>query len=281
MNATSEGVFPMSKTSYEIFGLRSDPRSDRLVLMRNGPGYIVTIIGVYLLLSIRVGPQLMKNRKPFELRNTLLAYNCFMVFLNVYFFARSLFTFKFGKLLLEFQFPTDYDNFSEDKLEQVSFCHLYLLSKLLDFMDTFFFVLRKKSSQLTPLHLYHHASVPFCVWLAVAFAPTAGVNGIFPIFNSLVHVVMYSYYALSAMGPAIQKYLWWKKYITQIQLVQFIIFFFYGGTYFFYQTNWPRVLMYTAIAQPPLYLVMFFSFYIRSYCLNEVKTKKNKWSGFS
>lgn len=37
--------------------------------------------------------------------------------------------------------------------------------------------------------------------------------------NSMVHVVMYFYYGLSAAGPAFQKYLWWKKHITAIQLV--------------------------------------------------------------
>lgn len=37
--------------------------------------------------------------------------------------------------------------------------------------------------------------------------------------NCMVHVVMYFYYALSAAGPAFQKYLWWKKHITAIQLV--------------------------------------------------------------
>ena len=34
-----------------------------------------------------------------------------------------------------------------------------------------------------------------------------------PCVNSFVHVVMYSYYFLSGMGPAVQKYLWLKKYI--------------------------------------------------------------------
>ena len=38
--------------------------------------------------------------------------------------------------------------------------------------------------------------------------------------NSFVHVVMYTYYALSAMGPEVQKYLWWKRYLTQFQLVR-------------------------------------------------------------
>lgn len=36
--------------------------------------------------------------------------------------------------------------------------------------------------------------------------------------NSFIHVLMYSYYGLSAI-PAMRPYLWWKKYITQGQLV--------------------------------------------------------------
>jgi len=30
---------------------------------------------------------------------------------------------------------------------------------------------------------------------------------------------MYIYYALSALGPRYQKYLWWKKYMTTMQIV--------------------------------------------------------------
>lgn len=37
--------------------------------------------------------------------------------------------------------------------------------------------------------------------------------------NSTVHVIMYFYYGLSAAGPRFQKFLWWKKYMTAIQLV--------------------------------------------------------------
>lgn len=38
--------------------------------------------------------------------------------------------------------------------------------------------------------------------------------------NSSVHVVMYLYYGLSALGPVAQPYLWWKKHMTAIQLVR-------------------------------------------------------------
>lgn len=40
------------------------------------------------------------------------------------------------------------------------------------------------------------------------------------LLNSVVHVIMYTYYGLTAMGPNYQKYLWWKKYLTTIQLVR-------------------------------------------------------------
>jgi len=36
--------------------------------------------------------------------------------------------------------------------------------------------------------------------------------------NSSVHVLMYSYYFLATF-PSMRPYLWWKKYMTMIQLV--------------------------------------------------------------
>lgn len=46
-----------------------------------------------------------------------------------------------------------------------------------------------------------------------------GMGTFHALLNCVVHVVMYTYYGLSAMGPRYQKYLWWKKYLTTIQLV--------------------------------------------------------------
>lgn len=53
---------------------------------------------------------------------------------------------------------------------------------------------------------------------------TAGGHGTFSnLVNNLVHVIMYFYYMLSAMGPQYQKYLWWKKHLTTLQLVSSLI----------------------------------------------------------
>lgn len=40
--------------------------------------------------------------------------------------------------------------------------------------------------------------------------------------NSFIHVIMYTYYGISALGPEYQKYLWWKRYLTMLQLVRLL-----------------------------------------------------------
>ena len=55
-----------------------------------------------------------------------------------------------------------------------------------------------------------------------------------------VHTVMYFYYLCAAFGPEVQKYLWWKKYITTIQLVQFVLVFFHALQPLFFECNFPR-----------------------------------------
>ncbi|CAG2110367.1 unnamed protein product [Medioppia subpectinata] len=247
--------------------LRTNVIIDETFLFRGGLWPITAILVAYLLFSLVLGPKLMANRKPYQLRGPIFAYNIFMVVLNVYFFFESIQAYEFGRALMNFEYPpNDTKDLSAQEMRRLTFVYWYFISKIIDLMDTVFFVLRKKWSQVSPLHLYHHSSVPLCVWLAVKFAPTAGVNGIFPILNSAVHVLMYTYYALSAFGPSVQKYLWWKRYITQVQLIQFMVFFVYGTTYLFKQTGWPTILICTSVAQPPLYLILFTSFYLNTYC---------------
>lgn len=48
----------------------------------------------------------------------------------------------------------------------------------------------------------------------------AGGHGVFIGFiNCIVHVVMYFYYLLSAWDKEYKKNVWWKKHITQLQIV--------------------------------------------------------------
>lgn len=46
-----------------------------------------------------------------------------------------------------------------------------------------------------------------------------GHSTFFGLLNTFVHIIMYTYYLLSAFGPRIRPYLWWKKYLTTLQMV--------------------------------------------------------------
>lgn len=47
----------------------------------------------------------------------------------------------------------------------------YYFSKLIEFMDTFFFILRKNNHQITFLHIYHHASMLNIWWFVMNWIP--------------------------------------------------------------------------------------------------------------
>ncbi|XP_078461476.1 very long chain fatty acid elongase 4-like, partial [Lampetra fluviatilis] len=66
-----------------------------------------------------------------------------------------------------------------------------------------------------------HSSMIINWWLGVKYVP-GGQAFFIGIVNSFVHVFMYTYYGLSVLGPAVQKYLWWKSYLTILQLVKFV-----------------------------------------------------------
>ena len=64
----------------------------------------------------------------------------------------------------------------------------FYASKACEFFDTVSMVLRKKTRQLSFLHLYHHATMFPIWWLGVAYV--AGGNSMIAIINAMVHVIM-------------------------------------------------------------------------------------------
>lgn len=81
--------------------------------------------------------------------------------------------------------------------------------------------MRKRYDQVSTLHVIHHGIMPVSVWWGVKFTP-GGHSSFFGFLNTFVHIIMYTYYMLAAMGPHMQKYLWWKRYLTVLQMVGFI-----------------------------------------------------------
>lgn len=50
----------------------------------------------------------------------------------------------------------------------------------------------------------------------------AGHGAMIGIVNSAVHTIMYFYYLLTCINSDYKKNIWWKKYITQLQIVSLI-----------------------------------------------------------
>ncbi|XP_023348093.1 elongation of very long chain fatty acids protein 4, partial [Eurytemora carolleeae] len=84
-------------------------------------------------------------------------------------------------------------------------------------IDSLFIILRKKNQQLSFLHVYHHATMFGLWWIGTKYV-AGGSSFLGAMFNCVVHVFMYTYYALAACGESMKPYLWWKKYLTLIQV---------------------------------------------------------------
>lgn len=66
---------------------------------------------------------------------------------------------------------------------------------------------------------FFHFDLFFSSDILFVSSHTGGHSTFFGLLNTFVHIVMYSYYLFSALGPQFQKYLWWKKYLTALQMV--------------------------------------------------------------
>ncbi|CAN8027086.1 unnamed protein product [Ixodes persulcatus] len=240
-----------------------DPRTrDYPVVM--SPLFVFPMILSYLYFVRVAGPRWMKNREPFKIVNIIRLYNLIMVYLNAKFLVAvlSLTYLPGGRYSLWCQGITGY---MDDDFERFyKFGWFFVSVRYADFLDTVFFVLRKKFTQITHLHVIHHTIVAVNVWFFVLFAPEGQVALGLSI-NVFVHVIMYSYYFLATFGPAVQRYLWWKKYLTTMQIVQFVILILHMSIPLFVDCGFPRHLCLLGGAQTALILVLFVNFYIQAY----------------
>merc|ERR1712002_772437 len=155
---------------------------------------------------------------------------------------------------------------SPQALRMVQVAWLFWFSKIIELMDTIFFVLRKKHGQITFLHIFHHSLMPWTWWWGVSYAP-GGMGSFHAMVNSTVHVIMYFYYGLAAAGPRFQKFLWWKKYMTAIQLTQFVLVSLHATQYYFMDScdyQFPMII-HLIWMYGTFFFVLFSNFWIQAY----------------
>nr|CAH7761848.1 unnamed protein product [Callosobruchus chinensis] len=196
---------------------RSDPRVHQWRFM-GSPGPTLYIIAAYLALVLLVLPAYMRNRKPFDLTKIIRVYNISQVLACcalIYMFLSA------GWLQGDYSFgcqPIDYSNNQKAVQLVTAFWWIYIL-KQVELVETIFFVLRKKFNQVSALHIYHHASSLFIAYIGCKFIG-GGMFAIPVMMNLFIHVMMYTYYYLSSLGPQWQKKLAvWKPKLTIAQMV--------------------------------------------------------------
>ena len=150
----------------------------------------------------------------------------------------------------------------------IHLAYVYLCIRILDMGDTVFFVLRKKFNHISFLHVFHHASVPLIAFIGLKFHPHPSA-GFLPMSNVFVHTFMYAYYAMSCMGPQISQYIWWKKHLTQMQLLQFLSVLAHGiYTYATPDCHFPPVFALSEIIISITFFTLFARFYCHTYHVN-------------
>ncbi|XP_053685580.1 elongation of very long chain fatty acids protein 7 [Sabethes cyaneus] len=224
---------------------------------------LLVIVVTYLYFCLYAGPRYMAKRKPFKLENVLIAYNAIQVVLSVVLVYEGIKGGWDGTYDFKCQ-PVDYSR-HPTAMRMARAVWLYYICKVIELLDTVFFVLRKKQNQISFLHLYHHTLMPICGFIGVKYF--AGGHGtLLGVINSFIHVCMYAYYMLAAMGPKVQKYLWWKRYLTVMQIIQFIIVFYHTIQVQFQPScGYPKSIAALLTLNAALFIYMFSTFYVRSY----------------
>jgi len=246
---------------------KSDPRT-RGWFMIDSPWPTFFVCLSYAYFSKVLGPAIMENRKPFNLRKLLVVYNLLQTLFSAWIFYEYLMSGWWGDYSLRCQ-PVDY-SYSPMALRMCATCWWYYFSKFTEFFDTLFFILRKKNEHVSTLHVIHHGVMPMSVWFGVKFAP-GGHSTFFALLNTFVHIVMYCYYMVAALGPKYQKYIWWKKYLTTMQMIQFVMIMTHQFQLLFRECDYPKGFMVWIGLHGVLFLFLFSDFYKTRYTGNESK----------
>jgi hypothetical protein len=265
--SSDQAISPLQYYYHDMWQEAGDPRVTTLPLMAGGPWPVLGIIAFYVYFVKALGPDLMATRKAFSLKPLILLYNVAMVLVNGFFFYQVAMITNFGIKTWSCN-PVQTNAEDPQFYFKLTVAWFFLMSKFVDLFDTVFFVLRKNFRQVSALHVIHHSLVPINVWLAMKYVPSESA-AFMPFVNSFIHTVMYAYYGLSTLGPQVKPYLWWKKYLTTLQIIQLALIALHCAFLGFNASrcNLPKSFFYVALPQAVLFLYMFCTFFIRSYTL--------------
>ncbi|ALC42070.1 maker94 [Drosophila busckii] len=250
----------------------ADPVAQQLPFM--GSAWSVgLVLASYMCFVLSYGQRFMLQRQAYNLKNILIAYNGFQVIYNAILFAAGFYMLCIARWYDFRCMETSALDDPRKHYERIV-CYAYYINKIIDLLDTVFFVLRKSYKQITLLHVYHHALMVLSIYLIVRYYGFGAQFLVMGVLNTFVHSIMYCYYLVAALRPASKGNLWWKKYITKAQLLQFVIIFTQCMWILKYNPTckFPLVLQYFLALQAITFIILFTQFYFNAY----IRPKKIK-----
>jgi len=216
----------------------------------------------------------MQSRAPFQLRELSLVYNAFLVFLSVTMLVSMILFASLRAMKYQSIFYGIFCSADDAKPMKGPFgftIYVFYLSKFIETTDTFILILKKKP--VIFLHIYHHVMMLHVPWTWL-WGQWIAASWWCVVVNSLIHTFMYSYYLLSLLD----KDIWWKRYLTKGQIVQFwsgfliVCYWFWVREEYGCLGSW-GVAMWSH-CHNLLIIGLFFWFYHQSYSSPRARTSK-------
>ena len=162
-----------------------------------------------------IGVRWMRDRPKFQLRRPLVLWNAGLAAYSIFGLWRMI--------------PAYIDDLSDGRYSDIAcstdyfttigvWCFLFPFSKVFEFGDTLFVVLKKK--KLIFLHWYHHITVLWFCWYS--YVIPIGPGRMFSGVNLFVHSIMYTYYGIVASG-LVRLPRWINIAVTTLQISQMFV----------------------------------------------------------
>lgn len=134
---------------------------------------LIVANSIYLLVTVLLFHMMRRRGKGYHVRWLLLLYDAINVYLAGYIaFSTLQYKLSYGGGML-------ICNSISNEVEALAILPvfvLFYLQKFFEFFDTWFFVLRKSSRQVSFLHLFHHSSITIVVGFILPFGEQSFIN---------------------------------------------------------------------------------------------------------
>jgi len=236
--------------------------------------YLIVIYSFQFFMNSKYPASQSEGRpKGFELRTFTFVHNAFLCILSVFMATGNLiesirlFLRSGGSLQAIFCDPEGTTTHGAINF----WTYVFYLSKFYELIDTVLMVAKRRP--LTFLHVYHHIITLALVY--VALCDKMALQWVAVITNGYIHVLMYYYYAQSARGVTVS----WKKYLTLLQITQFVLDLVIPQTYLYYlygaqvTCSGSETVLWFGEGVILSFLILFIQFYSSTY---KSEKKKNQ-----